>query len=124
MDSVSADTPLGLAEGVCQFTAHAHIAHTQTLVVNDGQALFALNRSWSTIKDSKDWRRLKMEDRLSVDTSTDGDGSMLCMLCRKHSRRPKKAVVGRAVWVDVPCRSITHQVLVKHSQSESHDSEM
>ena len=45
---------------------------------------------------------------------------MLCTLCRKHSRRPKKSVVGRAVWTDILCCSITRQALVKHSQSESH----
>ena len=33
---------------------------------------------------------------------------------------PKKSVVGKAVWTDVPCRSIRRQALVKHSQSESH----
>lgn len=49
----------------------------------------------------------------------DGTG-MLCSLCRKHSRRPKKSVVGKAVWTDTPCRSITRQALVKHSRSESH----
>ena len=41
-------------------------------------------------------------------------------LCRKHSRRPRKSVVGRAIRTDVPCQSITRQALVKHSQSESH----
>ena len=49
----------------------------------------------------------------------DGTG-MLCSLCRKHSRRPKKSVVGKAVWTDTPCRSITRQTLMKHSRSESH----
>ena len=49
----------------------------------------------------------------------DGTG-MLCSLCRKHCRRPKKSVVGKAVWTDMPCQSITRQVLVKHSWSESH----
>ena len=49
----------------------------------------------------------------------DGTG-MLCSLCHKHSRRPKKSVVGKAVWTDTPCRSITRQALVKHSRSESH----
>ena len=41
-------------------------------------------------------------------------------LCRKHSRRPRKSVVGRAIRTDIPCQSITRQALVKHSQSESH----
>ena len=45
---------------------------------------------------------------------------MLCSLCRKHSRRPAKARVGRAVWVEIPCRSLTRLSLVKHAKSESH----
>ena len=49
----------------------------------------------------------------------DGMG-MVCSLCHKHSRRPKKSVVVRAVWTDVPCQSITRHTLVKHSRSESH----
>ena len=28
---------------------------------------------------------------------------MLCGLCRKHSRCPKKVAVGMAIWVDLPC---------------------
>ena len=52
-------------------------------------------------------------------TTEDGMG-MVCSLCRKHCRRPKKSVVGKAVWTDVPCQSITRQALVKHSRSESH----
>ena len=49
----------------------------------------------------------------------DGTG-MLCSLCHKHSRRPPKSVVGKAVWTDTPCRSITRQALVKHHRSGSH----
>ena len=40
----------------------------------------------------------------------DGTG-MLCV----NTRRPKKSVVGKAVWTDTPCRSITRQALMKHS---------
>ena len=73
-------------------------------------------------------RRTGIDSRWKTDfpcmQATDGDGGVLCTLCRKHSRRPKKAAVGRAVWVDLPCHSITRQALVKHSQSESHDSAM
>ena len=105
-DSVSADTPLSLAKGVYQFTAHAHIAHTQTRVVNDGQLSFALNHSWSTVKDSKNWRRLRWKTDFPWKQVTDGDGGMLCTLCRKHSRRPKKVVVGRAGWIDI--RTLPH----------------
>ena len=46
--------------------------------------------------------------------TSDSQG-IFCSLCRKHSRRPRKSVVGKAVWTDVPCQS-----LVKHSQSMSH----
>ena len=49
----------------------------------------------------------------------DGTG-MVCSLCRKRSRHPKKSVVGRAVWTDIPCQLITRHALVKHSRSESH----
>ena len=45
---------------------------------------------------------------------------MLCSLCCKYSRRPAKARVGRAVWVDIPCRSLTRLSLVKNAKSESH----
>ena len=45
---------------------------------------------------------------------------MFCSLCRKQNRRPKKVLVGRAVWVDLPCMTITRQSLVRHSQSECH----
>ncbi len=49
----------------------------------------------------------------------EGEG-MLCSLCRKHSRRLAKARVGRAVWVDVPCRTLTRLSLVKHAKCNSH----
>ena len=45
----------------------------------------------------------------------DRDG-MLCSLCRKHCRRPRKSIVGKAVWTDEPRRMITRQALVKHGQ--------
>ena len=45
---------------------------------------------------------------------------MLCSLCRKHSCRSAKARVGWAVWVDIPCRTLTRLSLVKHAISESH----
>ena len=53
---------------------------------------------------------------LSID---DGSG-MKCSLCRKHSHRPKSAGVGKAPWVDVACKSLTQQSVVKHSKSEVH----
>ena len=51
---------------------------------------------------------------------TDNGLGMFCSLCRKYSRRPKKCLVGKAVWTDLPCQSLHRQALVKHSQSESH----
>ena len=59
------------------------------------------------------------EDFPWMQVAEEGRG-MLCSLCRKHSRRPAKARVGRAVWVDIPCRSLTRLSLVKHAKSESH----
>ena len=107
-ESVSADTPLSLAKGVCQFTVHAHIAHTQTRVVNDDQVSFALNHSWSTVKDLKNWRRLRWKTDFPWKQVTDGDGGMLCTLCKKHSRRPKKAMVGRAIWINICTLPLDH----------------
>ena len=43
---------------------------------------------------------------------------VLCVV--NTPRHPQKSVVGKAVWTDTPCRSITRQALVKHSRSESH----
>ena len=45
---------------------------------------------------------------------------MLCGLCRKHTRRPPKAVVGKTIWVDVPCVTMTQQSLRRHDTSSSH----
>ena len=45
---------------------------------------------------------------------------MLCGLCRKHTRCPPKAVVGKTIWVDVPCVTMTQQSLRRHDTSSSH----
>lgn len=45
---------------------------------------------------------------------------MLCELCIKHQRRPKKCPAGRAVWVDIPCTSIRRASLSLHKDSDSH----
>ena len=45
---------------------------------------------------------------------------MLCFFFRKHSRISAKARVGWAVWVDIPCQTLTRLSLVKHAKSESH----
>ena len=56
--------------------------------------------------------------------SVEGGTGMLCSLCHKHSRCPKKSADEKAVWTDVPCRLIARQALVKHGQSESHTDAM
>ena len=38
----------------------------------------------------------------------------------KLSWWPKKAALGRAIWVDLACKNLMKQSLVKHSQSKSH----
>ncbi|XP_041377598.1 zinc finger protein 862-like [Gigantopelta aegis] len=45
---------------------------------------------------------------------------MFCNICQKHSTRPVKAVVGKSVWVDVPCVNFVRQSLVRHVKTESH----
>ena len=35
----------------------------------------------------------------------EGEG-MLCSLCKKPNRRPKKVLFGRAIWVDIPCKKV------------------
>ena len=42
---------------------------------------------------------------------TDDRDGMLCSVCRKHARRPRKSIIGKAVWTDVPCRTITQQAM-------------
>ena len=64
--------------------------------------------------DNKDWVRT-----FPWVEEVKGEG-MLCRLCRKHNRRPKKAVVGKITWVDIPCVTITQQSLKKHDTSFSH----
>ena len=48
----------------------------------------------------------------------EGD-SLFCSLCRMHYRRPKKAAVGRASWVDIPCLTVTRQSRTKHYASDA-----
>ena len=45
---------------------------------------------------------------------------MLCKLCRKHGRRPQKTMTGYAVRVDLPCKPVIRQNLVRHNNSEAH----
>jgi hypothetical protein len=45
---------------------------------------------------------------------------LLCSICKKHQRRPKKCIPGRAVWIDIPCSSIRKASLSLHKESDSH----
>ena len=51
---------------------------------------------------------------------SDDSGGMFCSLCRKHNRRPKKDLVGKAILVDLPCKKRTRQSLVSNGKSQSH----
>ena len=63
-----------------------------------------IDTKWST----------NFSELLEVD---DGQG-MMCSLCHKHSRHPKKAAIGRAIWVDMAGKSLVKQSLVNHNQIE------
>ena len=49
-----------------------------------------------------------------------GNDGMICTLCRKFSHRPQKCMPGRAVWVDLPCKTIRRASLISHRDSKSH----
>ena len=36
---------------------------------------------------------------------------MLCKLCCKHVCRPQSAIIGHAVWLDLPCKPVIRQNL-------------
>ena len=57
-----------------------------------------------------------------LETSGDANGEpkMWRSLCRKNNCRPKKAPLGKAAWVEVPCRTITRQSLRDHIESTCH----
>jgi hypothetical protein len=55
-----------------------------------------------------------------VNDGNDDEAGMVCDLCRKFSRRPVKSGPGRAVWVDIPCKTIRRSALVSHTESKSH----
>ena len=48
------------------------------------------------------------------------DGAGMLCLCQKHNRKPKKVLVGRAIWVDLPCKNLTRQSLVSHGRCACH----
>ena len=60
---------------------------------------------------NKDWSR-----SYSWVMEVEGEGR----LCRKHNRRPQKAVVGKTTWVDIPCVTVTQTSLRRHDTSRSH----
>ena len=53
---------------------------------------------------------------------------MLCQLCKKHCKRPKRSILGtfgrKATWVDEPCTSFRLDSIVRHQRSESHSEAM
>ena len=74
----------------------------------------------STAKHCKSGVDPKWKDEFPWLKVSERDVGMFCHLCQKQSRRPKKVVVGKAIWVDLPCTTITRHSLVRHSQSECH----
>ncbi|XP_060573920.1 zinc finger protein 862-like isoform X2 [Ruditapes philippinarum] len=46
---------------------------------------------------------------------------MMCTLCIRHQKRPKKAAFGNATWVDKPCTWLVKDALRRHERSDSHD---
>ncbi|XP_060580037.1 zinc finger protein 862-like [Ruditapes philippinarum] len=44
----------------------------------------------------------------------------MCALCIRHQRRPKRAAVGQATWVDQPCTWIVRKAITRHQTSDSH----
>ena len=73
--------------------------------VTGKQRVRGIDPAW---KEEFDWLEVVEED------------SMVCTLCRKFSRRPQKCVLGKAVWVDVPCKTVRRSSLLLHKDSNSH----
>ena len=53
-----------------------------------------------------------------------GEQGMLCSICCKTNCRPVQAPLGKAVWVEVPCKTITRQSLKEHLESSCHKEAM
>ena len=53
-----------------------------------------------------------------------GEQGMLCSICCKTNCRPVRAPLGKAVWVEVPCKTITQQSLKEHLESSCHKEAM
>ena len=54
----------------------------------------------------------------------ESESGMICNLCKKFGRIHSKSSIGKAVWVDTPCKTLIKQRLVKHSKGEPHISDM
>ena len=61
-----------------------------------------------------------------LETSEDANGEpeMWCSLCRNNNCRPKLAPLGKAAWIEVPCKTITRQSLRDHIESNCHKEAM
>ena len=53
-----------------------------------------------------------------------GETVMWCSLCRRNNCRPKRAPLGKAVWIEIPCKTITRQSLRDHAESDCHKEAM
>ena len=58
----------------------------------------------------------------SIDDS--GEPGMWCRLCRNNNCRPKLTPLGKAVWIEIPCKTITRQRLSEHLDSCCHKEAM
>ena len=54
---------------------------------------------------------------LETSDDTHGELEMWCSLCRKNNCRPKRAPLEKAVWIKMPCKTITRQSLSDHIES-------
>ena len=53
-----------------------------------------------------------------------GEQGKLCSICCKTNCRPVRVPLGNAVWVEVPCKTITRQSLKGHLESSCHKEAM
>ena len=61
---------------------------------------------------------------LETSVCESGEPGMWCNLCKEINCRPKRAPLGKAVWIEVPCKTITRQRLVEHLESDCHKEAM
>ena len=53
-----------------------------------------------------------------------GEQGMLCRICCKTNCRPVRAPLGKAVWVEVPCKTIAQRSLKEYLESSCHKEAM